>query len=85
MEASEFYLEGGLLRVICVNKNVRPFRGGTYWTDPMNVQISNNGELEFNVTRTLAGVYTCNVLLFNQSIMVKIPSRNFTLIVNCKF
>ena len=51
----------------------------------MNVQISNFGVLEFNVTRTLAGVYTCHVLLSNQSIMVKIPSRNFTLIVNCKF
>ena len=81
---SAFYVEGSPVQVDCVNRNTFPLQGGTFWVDPMNMTVGTGGVLDFIALRNLAGVYTCGVILNNQSIMVEIPTRSFTLLVHCK-
>ena len=84
---SEFYLEGNNVHVICINRNVQPFDGNTFWVGPMNMPVGNGdvGVLEFTALRSLVGLYTCGVNSSNQPIMISAPTRSFTLVVHCKF
>ena len=79
-----FYAEGSTVRVVCVNRNVFPFMGDTFWVDPMDMPVGTGGDLEFNALRSLTGRYTCGVMLTDSSYMVDIPTRSFNLAVHCK-
>ena len=79
-----FYVEGTLVRVDCVNRNFFPYQGDTFWVNPMNMPLRTGGVLEFNALRSQAGLYSCGVMLNDQSIMFIIPTRSFTLVVHCK-
>ena len=77
-------MEGSTVQVNCSNLNVQPFHGRTFWVDSMNMTVGKGGVLEFNANRSQAGVYTCGVELFDQTITVKVPTRSFNLVVHCK-
>ncbi len=82
---ADFYVEGSTIRVICINRNVRPFHGKSFWVDSMNMTVGKGGVLEFNATRNKEGLYTCGVKLNDPTVVPTVPTRSFTLVVNCKF
>lgn len=80
-----FYYEGETFQARCVNRNVAPFTGLTFWLDSANVPVGSGGGLEItNVTRSQAGVYKCYVTLDDTSVLVEVPSLSVTLVVYCK-
>ena len=81
---SAFYVGGTPVRVTCLNRNVVPFEGDTFWVGPMNMPVGTGGILAFDAARSLAGLYTCGVILNNRSIRINVPTRSFTLVVNSK-
>lgn len=82
---SAFYVEGSSARVFCANYNLPPFTGVTAWVDPMNMLVGRGGFLPLNdISRKQAGLYTCAVMLYDQTITVKVPTRSFSLVVHCK-
>ena len=77
-------MEGSTVRVLCINRNISPFTGSTFWNGPMNIAVSTGGFLNFIALRSLAGTYSCGVNLYDKTITVDIPSLKFTLVVHCK-
>ena len=75
-------MEGSTVRVLCLNRNVSPFTGLTFWNGPMNT--TTGGRLEFIALRSLAGTYSCSVNLVDETVTVEIPTLKFTLVVHCK-
>ena len=77
-------MEGSTIRVLCLNRNVPPFMGWTFWNGPMNTTVTTGGRLEFIALRSLAGTYSCAVNLIDETVTVEIPTLKFKLVVHCK-
>ena len=77
-------MEGSTVRVLCLNRNVPPFTGPTFWNGPINTASTTGGRLEFIALRSLAGKYSCAVNLYVETVTVEIPTLKFILVVHRK-
>ena len=78
-------MEGSTVQVGCINRNVAPYLGATFWLDAKGMAVLNGGSLLFNeVSRSQAGQYTCHVRLDDPTVTVQVPTLPFTLVVHCK-
>ena len=74
-----------MAQVGCVNRNVAPYLGATFWLDAKGMAVLNGGSLLFNeVSRSQAGQYICHVRLDDPTVTVQVPTLPFTLVVHCK-